>query len=473
MISPETDPKIPYVPQQIILFGHPQRIDALLETSQAAQSGPQEQGDTPPPAPPVLLSRSTFAVSSATAAETEMLANLPDPELRELRLYRTDTPQALQNQPGFEDVIVELNYLIRGIPWTAGGSPWTAGGSPWTAGGSPWTAGGSPWLNQAGTGGASIRQQAETAFAEQWAWGADGINAQDLLTPRQPGAEDGENVWVGIFDTSPFAVPMTSISVDMPPAPLTLALSHPIPGGVPHGCGGGLGNHGFFVAGLIHALAPAAQLQLIRVLDDAAQGTLFTLVTALYQFMAALPAGQRAVINMSLGLHGSDEADAADWDGPDLLRDALWRAYEQNIITIAAAGNESSAESAPLPAAYPARWDFVIGVAASNRQQSRACFSNQGDLLAPGGDGDHRCLPNLGRCKDGDCPYALISLDVASYTGYSYGVGTSFAAPLVAGLAARAQAGVGAQNASAGAEHVRQIILNSANANGVVDAQAL
>ena len=255
MISEKSNPKIPYVPHQIILFGHPQRIEALLEMSSATQSGPTEQGDTPAAAP-ILLSSTSFRVQTLSDAEQEIVTTLPDPYLRELRLYQADMPEMLAEQSGFDDVLTTPNYLIRGIPWTvggspwtAGGSPWTAGGSPWTAGGSPWTAGGSPWLNQAGTGGEKIRQQAENQFKTQWAWGADGINAQALLTPRQPGPDDGENVVIGIFDTSPFAVPMTSISVDMPPAPLTLALSHPIPGGVPNGCGGGLGNHGFFVAG--------------------------------------------------------------------------------------------------------------------------------------------------------------------------------------------------------------------------------
>ena len=459
---------IPYVPNQIIIFGHPQRIEALLEANSATQSGPAEQGDTAARSPQRITS-TQFVVKTLSSAEEKQVRNLPEPYLRELQLYHIAGPEIAPDLPGFEDVLVQRNYLIRGIPWTVGGSPWTVGGSPWTVGGSPWTVGGSPWLNEAGEGGKNIRHQAETLFRQQWAFGPHGIRAESLLVTRQPGPDDGENVVVGVFDTSPFAVPTTSITLEMPPAPMTLTLQHPIPGGVPTGCGGGLGNHGFFVSGLIHALAPAAQIQLIRVLDDAAQGTLFTLVAALYQFMAALAPHQPAVINLSLALHGSDEEDAADWDGPDLLRDALWRAYRQGIITVAAAGNENAETSTALAAAYPARWEFVVGVAASNRQRQRACFSNSGDVMAPGGDGDRHCLPAIDRCHDEQCGYAIISLDVGSYTGYSFGVGSSFAAPLVAGLAARVQAGVNASGTGAGAEAARQSILNSTAADGIID----
>lgn len=484
----------PAIPNQIIIFGHPHRIEKMLGDVEAPN---EEQGLRPPdknalPGALRLLTRSSFTLKAPADWEQRLMPDLPQPEQRELRLYRLEGEEGqllealMSRRRGFEDVTIERNYFIRAIPWTGGGSPWTGGGSPWTGGGSPWTAGGSPWtvgsspwLEMQGQGGAFIRQRAQRIFKQQWAFGPDGVNARSILDAPATGPEDGENVIVGVFDASPFPVPFTRVTLDMPPAPLTLSLAHPIPGGAPGGCSAGLANHGLFVAGLIHALAPAAEIRLIRVLDDAAQGNLFTLVTALYEFISNLPQGQRAVINLSLGLHGSDEEGVADWDGPDLLREALQRANEQNVVIVAASGNENDATDEDLPAAFPARWEFVLGVAASDSKKQRACFSNQGDVMAPGGEGMKHCQFPTGRCHDEDCPYAVISLDVGSYTGYSYGVGTSFAAPLVAGLAARAQARLRDLATSdfsgpgAVSDAVRAHILASAAASGVIDVQAV
>jgi subtilisin family serine protease len=90
----------------------------------------------------------------------------------------------------------------------------------------------------------------------------------------------------------------------------------------------------------------------------------------------------------------------------------------------------------------PANGSSVIGVAASNNERKRGCFSNEGDIAAPGGDGINSCeVP--GRNPDSDeyvCQeepgFCLISLVQKPYPGYAYWVGTSFSTPLVSGLAA-------------------------------------
>ncbi len=486
----------PSIPNQIIIFGHPQRIEEMLSEKRLRGEHrflPAGEAD--------LLSRALRLLTSARVVVREtsdreqgLISSLPQAERRELRLYQLDGDEMQlldilqRRRRGFEDVIIERNYLLRaapwtgagspwtgaGSPWTGAGSPWTGAGSPWTAAGSPWTVGSAPWLEMPGQGGDYIRQRAERVFQEQWAFGPNGVNARSILDARALEKADGQNVTVGVFDTSPFPAPFDSVTLNMPPAPLTLQLRHPIPGGAPGGCGGGAANHGLFVAGLIHAIAPAAPIQLIRVLDDAAQGSLFTLVAALYEFLGDLPEEARAVINLSLGFYGADVTGEVDWDGPDLLRDALQRAHAQNVVIVAAAGNDNATAEADLPAAFPARWDFVVGVAASDSKKRRACFSNQGDVMAPGGSGLKHCAPPAGRCHDEDCPYAVISLDVGSYTGYSYGVGTSFAAPLVAGLAARYCARLediatgDLSGPGAASNAVRELIAASAAGDGVI-----
>lgn len=142
-------------------------------------------------------------------------------------------------------------------------------------------------------------------------------------------------------------------------------------------------------------------------------------------------------------------------DTIESLQAAVGLAHSRGIVVVAAAGNDSyvgtQALSPHLSAAYPS----AIGVAASNVRRERACFSNWGDVSAPGGDGGPNpglqktlesrlpagrsvpghCLPSADLCQ-GKCDDALISLGLTSETKYYYWSGTSFSTPLVSGLAA-------------------------------------
>jgi parallel beta-helix repeat protein/predicted outer membrane repeat protein len=74
------------------------------------------------------------------------------------------------------------------------------------------------------------------------------------------------------------------------------------------------------------------------------------------------------------------------WTGPDsnTVRQAIEDAISQGVIVVAAAGNNNS--STPL---YPAIYDHVISVAATDSNDDKASFSNYGslvDIAAPGVD---------------------------------------------------------------------------------------
>jgi len=110
------------------------------------------------------------------------------------------------------------------------------------------------------------------------------------------------------------------------------------------------------------------------------------------------------VINMSWG----------GYSGYNATHQALFtEAFNQNIICVAAAGNDN------LPfAAYPAAYEHVIGVSASAPGGVRACFSNYGagvDIAAPGAQ--------------------IWSSLAGSNSSYGFLSGTSMASPMVAGIA--------------------------------------
>ena len=107
------------------------------------------------------------------------------------------------------------------------------------------------------------------------------------------------------------------------------------------------------------------------------------------------------VINMSLG----------NYQTSSLLEEAIHYAYDQNVVLIAAAGNDNTSRPS-FPAAYPQ----VLSVAAIDYTGGRASFSNYGeyiDVTAPG--------------------YQIAS----TYFNQQYASlsGTSMASPHVAGLA--------------------------------------
>lgn len=133
------------------------------------------------------------------------------------------------------------------------------------------------------------------------------------------------------------------------------------------------------------------------------------------------------VINMSFGTDDETEYNS--------IKDSVQYAYEQGCVLVASAGNDKDARYS-----YPASCDNVISVGAVANDLQRADFSNYNDrvdLTAPG-VGIH-CLKH-----DGDRVY-----------GSS---GTSFSAPMVAGVAAV----IKALAPSMTPDEVEQILKNTA-----------
>lgn len=160
-------------------------------------------------------------------------------------------------------------------------------------------------------------------------------------------------------------------------------------------------GHGTLVAGLILRVAPDAKILPIRVLDSFGQTTTFALAQGIYH---AIDRGVQ-VINISLGT-------TAD---PDLLKLAVSEAWARGIIVVAAAGNDEAESPARSPAGLSALG--VLAVASTNQQGVRSSFSNYGAWVSLAAPGEGAVGPVPGG-------------------GYGTARGTSFAAPLVAGVAA-------------------------------------
>ncbi len=131
---------------------------------------------------------------------------------------------------------------------------------------------------------------------------------------------------------------------------------------------GSFSGHGTFVAGLVNLVAPNAQIVAYRVLDTSGVGDGYHVADAIVQ--AVLDSCR--IINLSLAMQGSHSA----------MELAIAYARSNNVVTVAAAGNDSSEVGL-----YPATDTNVVCVAALDSLKIKTDFSNFGgfvDVCAPG-----------------------------------------------------------------------------------------
>jgi hypothetical protein len=164
-------------------------------------------------------------------------------------------------------------------------------------------------------------------------------------------------------------------------------------GGSDYGAG-----HGTHVAGIVHLVAPQAQIMPIRVLDTDGQGYSFTVAEAI---LFAAENGAH-VINLSLGMPYES----------DFLEDIVEDVTEEGITVVAAAGNLNSTQQQ-----YPAASECVLGVTAVDANRVKADFASYGDWV-------RLSAPGVGI-------YSTLPVD-----GYGSWNGTSMATPFAAGQAA-------------------------------------
>ena len=146
-------------------------------------------------------------------------------------------------------------------------------------------------------------------------------------------------------------------------------------------------GHGTHVSGSVAALgsqvigvAPAARLCVFKVLSDGGGGQLSDIVSALdeiHAFNADNPDDPIRVTNNSWGTSGDSTA----------IRDGFAALYQGGVLNVGSAGNSGNPPGNGSNCTYPAPYDSVVAVAATDSNDKRARWSStcpEMELSAPG-----------------------------------------------------------------------------------------
>lgn len=212
-------------------------------------------------------------------------------------------------------------------------------------------------------------------------------------------------------------------------------------------------NHGTIVAGVaaassnnnqgIAGISWSSQIMPLRVLDSTGTGDIYSVIQAIDY---AINNGAD-VINMSFV--GNEFSQS--------LFNAIKRAYDKNVLVVAAAGNTDPTVNGvdmDIVKSYPVCYDgstqdnMVIGVASVGKNLKKSDFSNYGnciDLVAPGED---------------FYSTQVYQPDISDFSSYynGYWSGTSLSAPLVSGVLAS----IKSLRPNLAANEIKSILLKSA-----------
>jgi len=247
-------------------------------------------------------------------------------------------------------------------------------------------------------------------------------------------------------------------------------------------------DHGLFIAGIIHTIAPSAELHLYEVLGPYGIGMLETIAPSALRALQDAQAAQKPLIincSFTLTVPLDPRHNAPDWDvnisdgllgfttiSFRTLMETLTQNSEggaQEAIVVAAAGNDATRSAGdPNPnnrpdARYPAAFDGVVGVGAlpiegSNGQFPKvrgadgtdrydtALYSNFSDdptrigfVTLGGEDGPGKGVLGI---YISDIPVSADPNDPINVqygineSGWAWWAGTSFAAPIISGILA-------------------------------------
>lgn len=257
-------------------------------------------------------------------------------------------------------------------------------------------------------------------------------------------------------------------------------------------------DHGLFIAGIVHKLAPKANIYLVQVLNEYGCGTLESITRGLAAVKqdalidadgnSLVLGGGPLVINMSICIDFDSVEEVArhftafgidtiKWalspflsqlnflqglphDKEDLFEAVKGAKRNQNVVVVAAAGNQADPNlNTPPGARYPAAYDGVIGISALDKNDQRAWYSNLADAPPPVGVavlGGKTTMPGPGqvclRLDSTSMPgESLLSLYISEFfpnengkpdqqlvndNGWAWWSGTSFSTAVMSGIMA-------------------------------------
>lgn len=199
-------------------------------------------------------------------------------------------------------------------------------------------------------------------------------------------------------------------------------------------------GHGTSVAGLICArknddrisgIAANVDLYVARILDANNEAPVERVIEAVNWAIEK----KVNILHMSFGTKEYSEE----------LEAVIEKAYDQGILIIAAAGNDGTAAEDESTVEYPAAFDHVIAVGATNTENKKTSTSSSGaelDVVAPGDQ----------------------ILAMGAFNGVVVEEGTSVSAAQVTGVAAV----LWGKHPSMSNEFIKHLLVDSANAEGVV-----
>lgn len=234
-----------------------------------------------------------------------------------------------------------------------------------------------------------------------------------------------------------------------------------------------MSDHGLFVAGVIAAIAPQAQIRMVEVLSHWGIGTMQTIANGLNQLLSQRNSKVPLVVNLSLTIEvPSEDHLPPGWQNDSQLSQwawfVAWLKENENFIEesfaalrklcaqleatgaiiIAAAGNNGTSDAHP-PARYPAAFHSVTGVGALKHNGETAEYSNEADRPDPRNRQPLAGMVTFGGDMDmtsgnANTETGMLGVYIGAFpdgsvsqNGWARWAGTSFATPVIAGTLAR------------------------------------